>query len=513
MPIKITNPKYELSAFESFVKDIYDPLEFKRKIVKVQKPTVDGYEIVPFEPYPFQNMWTADTSSLKFTAKSRQIGFSYNELIDSFHKAITTPNYLKMFISLRAEDANELLKIVTSTIDLIEDEWKVPLVSKSVNLLQFENGSRLMALPAKNAGRSKHGDVFIDESAFIPNLEKTLTSIMQSTVRGGYTVAMGSTPLGQQGKFHQILKEAGWDTNSVWTDREKGVQPYLIKNFYREYLRFRNETESNWSIHIIPHWFCPDLEWNRMLERAETNEAFLQEYGVAFLDDTTAVFPYELMLSRSNENIVQYKENDKVPYNKKVRRVAGLDIAEKKNQTVFIMFEKIDDVYYKKFKKTWTGVDHKTYVPQIIKFMDRMHVDHLYVDSTGYGYPVFVEMQRHISPSRITGVNLTQQVKIDLIYNMLSLYEAGSNNDKDYQIWTDVDEEYFTQLHHLRRTIAKNKKASYSGKSYNKDDDIVWATALALSENITGKVSSFEFATTSFKENYVDEFYGRNRFF
>lgn len=507
MKLKVNNPQFELEAYESFVKDIYDPLEFK-KIIPVLKPTKDGYEKVRFEPYPYQKMWTMDKSTLKYAAKSRQIGFSYNEMIDSLHKAITTPNYLKMFISLRAEDANELLTIVKNTVMLMEEEWRIPFTSERDNLIKFENGSRLIALPSKNAGRSRNGDVFIDEIAFIPNDEEMLTSIMQTTVRGGYTVSIGSTPYGQRGEFHRILKQAGWDTSSVWTDPQNGVQKYHIEKFMRDYLKLRAETESDWSIHLTPHWSCPDLDWERIKARAPTNDALLQEYGIAFLDETTSMLPYQLMLDRANVNLKQFSPMRVMNKVEGIRRVGGLDVAERRNQTVLMVFEKIKNKWFKRYKKVWQGEDHTVYNPEIVELFHKWNLDHLYMDGTGIGIPIYADLAKYLTPSQLTSVNLSNSMKIDLVYNLVAMYEAGGKNKNKWLIETDHDVEMFDQLHQLRRNKTKTGKEKFSGKIEGKNDDIIWATSLALYENIEVAYGDFYISEVKYNGNYRSNPYG-----
>lgn len=499
--------KIDLEVYESFMKNVYDPDEFKRKFINVLKPLPEGgFEKVKFKPYWYQKAWSSDDSMLKYTAKSRQIGFSFNEMVDSLHKAITTPNYLKLFVSLRQEQANELLTIVRNIIRLMDDEWKIPLLSNRDSLLKFDNGSRLMALPTKEAaGRSFHGDIFIDEIAFIPNDEKLLEGILQGSVREGYRVSIGSTPYGQRGIFHSILKQAGWDTNTSWED------PKSMKGFLSKYNKFLNNNDSEWSIHLIPWWACPDLKYERIKPRVPTLESFQQEYGIAFLDDSTAMISYNLMLSRMNENLIQFSPQKAYVPSPKSRLTAGLDPAEVRNKTAFVVFERINGVYYKRFKKVWHKVPHTVYNKEVIRYMKKWGVHHLYVDATGLGSPVLADLQQYLPISKLTGVKFTSSLKLDLVSNLVYLYEAGADNPEDYMIWTDQDIEYFDQLHQLRRERTATGAERFTGKIEGKDDDIIWATALALSENIKSRHTGFEIVEANYKQDTWRSRYGFNR--
>ncbi len=500
MKFKSKNDKWDLEIYESFIKDIYDPLAFKRNFVNVLKPRVDGtgFDKVKFEPYWYQNAWSDDESMMKYTAKSRQIGFSFNELIDSMHKAITTPNYLKLFVSLRQEQANELLTIVRNAIRIMDDEWRIPLVQDRDNLLKFENGSRLMALPTKEmAGRSFHGDIFIDEIAFIPNDEKVLEGILQGSVREGYKVAIGSTPYGQRGAFHSILKDSGWDTNSTWEN------PRDMKTFLRHYDKFLVENESEWSVHLIPWWACPDLKFDRIKPRVPSKESFLQEYGIAFLDDSTAMLSYQLMMARMDEQLKQFNTLERRQRSKHSRVIAGLDPAERRNQTAFVVFERINNIYYKRYREVWQDEPHTVYNQKIIDYIKRWNIDHLYMDATGLGAPVLADLQQYLPPSRVTGVKFTQNMKMDLVNNLVFLYEAGGSNPQEYRIWTDQDLLYFDQLHQLRRERTKTGQEKFTGKIDGKDDDVIWATALALMENIEIQYGGFRVIESPYQDTNI----------
>ena len=506
--LKIKNDNYDLEMYETFIEDVFDKKEFKRNFINVNKRTEFGFERVKFEPYSYQNMWSEDDSALRSALKSRQIGFSFNEMIDSLIDAITIPNYLKLFVSLRQETANELLTIVKHAVNLMDDEFKIPLVSDRDSLIKFENGSRLMALPTKEmAGRSFHGDIFIDEIAFIPNDEPLLTAILQTTVRDGYKVSIGSTPFGQRGEFHNIAKRAGWDTTTTWENKKDAP------TFMRKYREFRQQNTEEWSVHITPWWVCPDLHWDRIKARAKTKNAFLQEYGLAFLDENTAMLSYQLLLNRVNPELRQYGTT-KVEPDIDTFRTAGLDPAEKINKTSFVVFEKeANGHWYKRFRQEWHGDDHTIYNPQIANLMTHWNINELHMDNTGLGAPVYADLRKYFPETRVIGHKFTPAFKMDMVNNLVYLYEAGDENPQDRLITTNQDVEYFDQLHQLRRTKTKTGKAKYTGKIDGKDDDIIWATALALVPNLEYDVPSFDIEDVPYSSTNRRDMYGHKEYF
>ena len=480
------NPNLQVSDYETFLTDVYDKEQFKINFIKVRKPTKYGHELQPFKPYPYQNAWSADRSPQKAANKSRQVGFSYNELADSVIDALTTPNYVKLFTSVTQPQANELLRIGLNVINLMDEKFRPKLRARARNIIEFEhNGSRLMALPTSApAVRSFNGDVFLDELAHVPNDTELLEAILSVTVREGYRVSMGSTPYGQRGEFHEIFKRAGWDTTREWHDKR------LAKEFFRSYAKLQVENETNWSTHLMTWWMCPDLHWARIKERAKTKDAMRQEYGLVFLDETTAVLPYQVLLDHVDPELEQFLPIK--PYAKPagVRRIGGLDPAERGNQTAFVVFDFINNVYYKKYRRTWVNTPHTIYSPEVARLTALWGLDKLHVDETGMGIPIMSTLKTLIPMPILNPISFNNTIKGIMVYNMMARYEAGydpltnKGNWHEFEIITDHDVEYMDQLHQLRKEKNKQGKDIYTGKIEGKNDDIIWATALALSESI-----------------------------
>ncbi len=122
-PINGGNPNLQVSDYESFLSNVYDKQEFKQNFIKVRRPLIGGgHELEPFVPYPYQNAWSADLSPQKAADKSRQVGFSFNELADSVIDGLTTPSNRKLFTSVTQPQANELLRIALDVINLMDEK-------------------------------------------------------------------------------------------------------------------------------------------------------------------------------------------------------------------------------------------------------------------------------------------------------------------------------------------------------------------------------------------------------
>ena len=163
--------------------------------------------------------------------------------------------------------------------------------------------------------------------------------------------------------------------------------------------------------------------------------------------------------------------------------------------------ERINGQYHKRFRKTWQGDPHTVYNPEVIKYMKSMGIQHLYMDTTGLGAPVYADLRKYLPESKITGVKFTTNSKADMVNNMVYLWEAGGENIPDFQIWTDHDKMLFDQLHQLRRTKTRTGVEKFTGKIDGKKDDLIWATALSLWENIEVLMGDFMVVEANYKEN------------
>ncbi len=94
-------------------------------------------------------------------------------------------------------------------------------------------------------------------------------------------------------------------------------------------------------------------------------------------------------------------------------------------------------------------------------------------------------------------------MKMDLVNNLVFLYEAGGSNPQEYRIWTDQDLLYFDQLHQLRRERTKTGQEKFTGKIDGKDDDVIWATALALMENIEIQYGGFRVIESPYQDTNI----------
>ncbi|GHU82436.1 hypothetical protein FACS189468_6660 [Spirochaetia bacterium] len=166
----------------------------------------------------YQKAWIADTSSVKVWEKSRRIGASYVEALDSVLDAARTKeaggrstyylSYSKEMTQQFAKDCAFWAKHINAAAGEVEevvlkDEDK----DITVYRIKFASGFEIWCLPSvARSLRSKQGRVVIDEAAFVDDLGELLKAAMALLMWGG-CVRILSTHNGDDNPFNELINE------------------------------------------------------------------------------------------------------------------------------------------------------------------------------------------------------------------------------------------------------------------------------------------------------------------
>jgi phage FluMu gp28-like protein len=464
---------------ESWVDDIEDPVKFKEAIFRtmsdpvvfqklafqVYKPgakTLTG--MVDYEPYPYQERIARDESLKIVINKSRQTGMSTSTVLDHIHRAVLRKNYMAIFISLRQDQANELIRKGRAMIHAMAPGWRLPLVTDTKSTLEFNNRSTVKSVSAAaSAALGFSGDLVFDEFAHIPNDREIYDRAMHITVRGGLRVRILSTPYGDRGIFAEIAKGA-------------------------------KTGENDWSLHEVHFSECPDLDEKVARSLCASDEIFRQEYGLEFLDEASSMFSWEMLMNMTDVELPQYNLASKIPRNSNSWFV-GIDPGEKVNEAGFVVQERIGSHYLTRHILA-QKMSKDTIVDLAKAWFDKVDIEKIYIDGTGGGVGVVADLQRDIGHDYIEDIQFTAPKKAKLVYNGIGLAEANqlsipgdskrTTNTAGQYIKLSMPEYLKHQLHGLERVyddlMATTK---FSGKSKGlKCDDLSWAYLLSLADNI-----------------------------
>ena len=230
-----------------------------------------------FEPDPVQEKVLRTTSPRVLLNCTRQWGKSTMAAVKAMHVAYTVPKSLVLVAGPAERQSGFVVNYVESFLPLLGIKKRGDGRNRLSVLLP--NGSRVIGLPNKPfniRGFSKLSLLLIDEAAMTPEILYKTVRPMLATSAGH--IWLMSTPAGKRGFFYEEWRSApkDWDRISV-----KATEcPRIPKWFLEEE---RRKLGSNW---------------------------FRQEYMCEFLDETTSLFPRELVERSMRDEIKPLWEDE-----------------------------------------------------------------------------------------------------------------------------------------------------------------------------------------------------------
>lgn len=217
---------YQELIKQEFIKSAQSPVYFMKHYVKIQHP-IRG--TITFNLFKFQEETLQSFHDYKFNIilKSRQMGIStlvaaYSLWLMIFHK---DKNIL--LVSLRQEDAKEVITKVRFANENLPPWLKVKCLEDNRLSLKFSNGSAIKA--ASTTKKSGVGQalslLIIDEAALIEEAEELWTSAQPTLSTGGNAIIL-STPRGVGNWFHKMWQ--GAEENSNGKTGTNGFHPIKL---------------------------------------------------------------------------------------------------------------------------------------------------------------------------------------------------------------------------------------------------------------------------------------------
>ncbi len=209
--------------------------------------------------------WQADL--LRSDAKqmillcSRQSGKSTVSSILAIHEAIYQPNSLILLLSPSLRQSQELFRKLKDVYNALDSPSLTQPIEESALRTEFDNGSRIIALPGKEAtirGFSGVSLLVVDEASRVP--DELYQAIRPMLAVSGGRIVLLSTPFGKRGFFY-----------SEWTDGQ------------------------DWQKVKITADQCPRInaEWLERERQMIGDWWYLQEYFCEFVETNDQVFSYD----------------------------------------------------------------------------------------------------------------------------------------------------------------------------------------------------------------------------
>lgn len=152
---------------------------------------------------------------------SRQSGKSTVSSILAIHEAIYQPNSLILLLSPSLRQSQELFRKLKDVYNELDSPSLTQPIEESALRTEFDNGSRIIALPGKEAtirGFSGVSLLIVDEASRVPDeLYQAIRPML--AVSAGRLVLL-STPFGKRGFFYSEWADGqGWQKVKITADQ------------------------------------------------------------------------------------------------------------------------------------------------------------------------------------------------------------------------------------------------------------------------------------------------------
>jgi hypothetical protein len=196
---------------------------------------------------------------------SRQSGKSTITAVLGLHTALFEPNSLVLLLSPSLRQSQELFRKLKDFYNAVGCD-SLPQISEESSLrLEFDNGSRVIALPGSETtirGYSAVSLLIVDEAATCE--DSLFFAIKPMLAISGGKIVLLSTPRGKRGFFHDVWTNGGdaWDRTLIdahqcprispeWLARERQAMPsfWFKQEFECQFVENSDSVFSHADIH------------------------------------------------------------------------------------------------------------------------------------------------------------------------------------------------------------------------------------------------------------------------
>lgn len=335
--------------------------------------------------------WLADPSRRRIANKSRRIGYSFAE---GLRAVLGCLERKQTFIILSRGERQSKKFIEESVAPHVRavgafaqyTSAEFPKTDIYTQQVEFSNGSRILALPANpETARSYEGHVVLDEFAFHNDAGEIYKAVGPSITRG-YSVAIISTPNGQQGAYYELAREAGLVDGRATTRRWSAHRTDIFEAVAQG---------------------CKDRDGNPLsIEdlRADCfdEEMWLQEYCCQFLSIASQwISPEIFERNASDQATTDLSLDPRGMY-------VGWDIARNRDLSVLWFLEQVGDITWTRGVMELRNVSTPDQVREVRALMPRIH--RLAIDKTGMGLSMWESLDEEFR-GKVEGVQFTLQAK------------------------------------------------------------------------------------------------------
>lgn len=417
---------------------------------------------------PYQTKWYQDTSRLKISEKSRQIGFSWTTAYGAVERTAMVGARQDQWVSSRddlqarlfLEDCKLFAKILNMAAEDLGEQVLDKDGKHSAYVLRFANGRRIHSMSSNaDAQAGKRGGRILDEFALHPDPRK-LWSIAYPGITWGGAMEVISTHRGSHNFFNQLIREISENGNPKKISHHRvTLEDALNQGFLWKLQQSLPADDERQDMDEAAYF-----NWVR--SGCADEESFQQEYMCNPADDDSAFLEYDLIAA------CEYPRNADWQKIEGRDLYIGVDIGRKKDLTVIWVLERLGDVLYTRHIETLQNMSKPNQEAVLWPWIER--AGRTCIDGTGLGIGWVDDAQRKFGDTRVEGVTFTAKVKEGLAYPV-----RGAMEDRRLRIPHDpkirADLRSVTKLTTMSGNIRFTAERTTDGHA-----DRFWALALAL---------------------------------
>ncbi len=388
---------------------------------------------------PTQAAWINDPWHLRIWEKSRQVGATKTDALDSVLKVSPAEARFDVWVTSRDDglarlyledcvDWARILHVAATNLGVVILDHKNNF---SARVLEFANGRRIYCLSSSpNALAGKRGHVKMDEFALHED-QRLLYRIAKPVTQWGGTLSIISTHRGPDTLFNQIINDI----------RHKG-------------------NPMGWHLYSYPIQKAVEEQW-------------LQEYCCTPADVNSAFLSYELIDSCTDPNLRLMTIRQLVKYCEEHPRCAlygGIDVGREKNLFVFTVGEKIGDVIWDRLRIELENRPFTEMEDCIYPILRLPQLKHCCFDSGGPGIQLH-ERAKDQFGYKAEGLKFTSQLKEKLAFALRADFE-------DRKLRIVADDSLRSDLRALKKSTTSSGNLKLDGDFENSHCDRTWALAL-----------------------------------
>lgn len=434
----------------------------------------------------FQIAHLQNDSTFGAEVKSRQIAWSFLSAAEAVADGILE-GASSVFISINLDEAKEKIRYAHNVRAALPRSMRPNLITDNRQEMEFDNGARLISLPATAPRGKAQMNVYLDEFAHVRDDKIIYTAALPMMTKGRRRLRMASSPMGGSGRFWEVF------TQSI-----------------QKYPGYTRKATPWWEVQA----FCRNVEAARKLaptlttaQRVEMfgndrikaiyanmpEEDFQQEYECVFVDESTAWITWEEIKANQEAHsgpclLVEVKggEIDKAieaidELAKLIKAVqvesvlaGGYDVGRTRNTSeLFLVGVSTLLSFPLRLAITLDNCDFDSQFEVISYALTRLPIFGMFIDRNGLGMNLAENAERKF-PGKAAGADFTAQSKALWATDGKMLFQQRrapipANRDIAYQI------------HSIKRKITPAKNMVFDTERNEKHHaDKFWALMLSL---------------------------------